>query len=732
MRVGCKAGVAVGLALLLHAQPAGALTFVFTPVGSVPQQALDAFNLAGQRWAANFTNDVTININVGFAELGSNILAQNESEDWSQADTSYNSIRNLLTSAASANPAQTDDDIAVAHLPTGSYVHMLINRTSDNPNGAGSATWYKDGRTSPSQIGSRNNNLNLSVTRANYKVLSGTSSTLADATITFNSKGFTFDYNPLDGISGGAFDFVGLATHEIGHSLGFASGVDILDSTTGQYSENSLDYVSVLDLFRYSTESTAEGMIDWTADTRAKYFSIDGGATKLANFATGVTYGDGKQASHWKDNQSLGIMDPTAYGGEILKITAFDRQAFDVIGFTLNNTFTWTGGSGDWNNALKWNTASVPSASIDAALDSAGTYSVKLTAASSAKSLSVANGAVTLDRAGKNLTLGGDLTIASSATLTASGSGTLAAVSIINSGSFTHTTGTLSLAGNFTNHAGTALLGGIQNWSATSSLVVNGGTVTLLSDAGGPANARLSANVNAGGRLVFNASQHLKSLTIAGGSVSASGGGLLIATQNLSITQGGQLDLEHNDLLIQSDSANRTALLSAVQSLVAAAHAGGTWSGSGITSSAAAADPLGITALAVLLNDRGNGIPFFSNFDGEAVGINDILVKYTYYGDTDLNGVVDASDFFRFDRGLLKGLSGWINGDFNYDGLVDTLDRDLMDWTFLNQGQPLEGIGPMVSFAALSVPEPNTLLLLSLASLGILMPRRRNGFARTT
>ena len=51
-------------------------------------------------------------------------------------------------------------------------------------------------------------------------------------------------------------------------------------------------------------------------------------------FSTGTTFGDGRQASHWKDNLGIGIMDPTAGTGELLAISAADIQAFDVIGWT--------------------------------------------------------------------------------------------------------------------------------------------------------------------------------------------------------------------------------------------------------------------------------------------------------------------------------------------------------------------------------------------------------------
>lgn len=67
----------------------------------------------------------------------------------------------------------------------------------------------------------------------------------------------------------------------------------------------------------------------------AKYFSIDAGNTLIAQFATGQIHGDGRQASHWKDNLGIGIMDPTVSSGEFLSISALDTEAMDVIGWDL-------------------------------------------------------------------------------------------------------------------------------------------------------------------------------------------------------------------------------------------------------------------------------------------------------------------------------------------------------------------------------------------------------------
>jgi hypothetical protein len=326
-----------GAALLAASSASSALTFNFTFLPSSTAQANQAFIDAGNRWSALFSDNITVDLTVGTASLGSGILASAGS---TRTAFTYSQFKTALTTdATSAN-----DALAVANLPSGSSFGMLINRTSDNPNGAGSATPYLDNNAST-------NNTSVRITNANAKA-AGLTPTLAttgnctsacDASITFGNA-FTWDYNPNDGITPGAYDFVGIATHEIGHAMGFVSGVDVLDTnspnptTPGPFAADQFTFVSSVDLFRFSAASVAAGgfgTIDWTANTTAKYFSLNKGVTVGAGFSTGRTFGDGQQASHWKDSLGLGIMDPTAGTGELLAISANDTAAFDVIGWTL-------------------------------------------------------------------------------------------------------------------------------------------------------------------------------------------------------------------------------------------------------------------------------------------------------------------------------------------------------------------------------------------------------------
>src|SRR4029453_8954702 len=120
---------------------------------------------------------------------------------------SYDVVRQLMIADAGATEA------IVNELPTFTQLQVTV----PNPNVT----------VSPTMAVARANLLALGVDPGQLIVRPSTydPTTPIDGTLTFNS-GVNFDYNPSDGITPGATDFVAVAVHEIGHALGFISAVD--------------------------------------------------------------------------------------------------------------------------------------------------------------------------------------------------------------------------------------------------------------------------------------------------------------------------------------------------------------------------------------------------------------------------------------------------------------------------------------------------------------------------
>jgi hypothetical protein len=215
----------------------------------------------------------------------------------------------------------------------------------------------------------------------------------------------------------------------------------------------------------------------------------------------------------------------------------------------------------------------------------------------------------------------------------------------------------------------------------------------------------------------------------------------------LAVT-GGTFDITNNaiDLPYAAGSSSNPSL-STIVALVEQGCANGTWTGTGITSSTAAADPLHLTAVAVIVNNDGSGNELYYNsstgltnppdpkklglFQGDSPGLNDVLVAQTYYGDANLDGKIDGSDYSLIDNGYAKHLTGWYSGDFNYDGVVDGSDYALIDNAFNNQGAGFSPSALTASVTALPsvVPEPTGFGLLT-GSVFLITGRRRRRTSR--
>ena len=310
---------AAGLQLACLAS-SSALVISLNPGAGMDPQALSGFQLAANYWQSQLADSVTVNIDVGFSALGPGILG-------SASSSGLGFSASGVLGALAGDATSSNDYLAIGNLPSLSGPGGISFLTQKNTEGGSTAISLDNDNS--------NNNLYLALNSANAKALGWVppSPGYVDAAITFSSS-FSWDFDSSDGVGAGLQDFVGVAIHEMGHALGFVSGVDDVD----YYITNPLDLdgyavFSSLDLFRYS----AAGVLNEAAGA-ASYFSLDGGVTNLGLFSTGSVEngGDGRQASHWKDNLGLGIMDPTANpAGQVNTPSALDLVAFDVIGWDL-------------------------------------------------------------------------------------------------------------------------------------------------------------------------------------------------------------------------------------------------------------------------------------------------------------------------------------------------------------------------------------------------------------
>jgi len=186
-------------------------------------------------------------------------------------------------------------------------------------------------------------------------------------------------------------------------------------------------------------------------------------------------------------------------------------------------------------------------------------------------------------------------------------------------------------------------------------------------------------------------------MDLAAGTVRlAPAAGPLVLSDLSVAAAGATLDLTDNDLILDYTGGTPgvpSPEFENVKAWLAGGYAGMTWTGSGITSSAAALDPL-MFGLGYTQNDM-LFLPY-EEFSGVPVDSSTILVKFTYLGDLNLDGCVDDNDvtFFNlfYDGGIATS-HYWNEGDiFGYDGRIDDNDVTILGLTYgLGIGSPLGG-----------------------------------------
>lgn len=273
------------------------LNIIFYTDGSVPPSAVTALNTVASYIEGMFNDDITATINVDFENMGSGILGGTSS-----------SYAGYVTWTNTRNGLQNDmdgDDIIQDYLPTGSTIPVRYDGSS----------------------GTVTNENRCYFTKANYRATIGSVSGTA-AWMTFNNQ-ITWDYNPSNGVSGYCFQSV--AAHEVGHVLGFTSGVDF-----------RFNDIEALDIYRFQR---TDGGYDYNPDTYSEFQTRprlvdynnpnDDHNSDIITNEYRMEDGNPYQASHFRTSVN-GIMDPNLAWGETFYPNYYrtsDLNMFDAIGW---------------------------------------------------------------------------------------------------------------------------------------------------------------------------------------------------------------------------------------------------------------------------------------------------------------------------------------------------------------------------------------------------------------
>ena len=301
--------------------------FNFSFAEGVTDEQILGFELAGEIWSqylGDTFNGENLDINI-HVEITDNLLPEKiiaGTFPTIKTDLTYGQVYNALVNDVSS----TKDRIVVDSLLDASSIDIMVGGEVINSN-------YK-----------------MQATSANLKALGlmdGNNQEL-DGYIVMNSLAnapTSWNYDYFNAPPPETLDFLSTALHELGHTIGFISGIDTSNTEDNSLMRRVLDYfgrntasvidTTLMDLFRYSLESAEQDIIDLTLGTAA-FFSLDGTATELA-LSTGEDY----QGSHWIDGtveNGLGIMNPTLGLGERWSISGNDLLVMDAIGWDINYT----------------------------------------------------------------------------------------------------------------------------------------------------------------------------------------------------------------------------------------------------------------------------------------------------------------------------------------------------------------------------------------------------------
>ncbi len=304
------------------------------------------------------------------------------------------------------------------------------------------------------------------------------------------------------------------------------------------------------------------------------------------------------------------------------------------------------------------------------------------------------------------------------ATVTLDASWTVGTITFNNSNSYTIASGnggsltldggkpsaTVLLTDTSGSHFITAPINLISNLRAT---ITNSGDVLTLS---GPITGKSNLSVQGNGTLRFGAG--VSTPTFAA----------------LSINTGATLDITTNAVVINFGSPANDPV-STVAGYLAGGYKGGLWTGTGITSSTAAAGANPALAVGYADGNTDNGTP---------AQPNTLLIKYTLAGDANLDGLVNFQDLVAVVQNFNKSGTDWSQGNFAYGASTNFADLVAVVQNFnkiltpaFTAGDQLGGhtiglgFSATISPTAIQLPEPSALLVMGISTAALSIWRRR-------
>jgi hypothetical protein len=257
----------------------GGLRFNVTYDDSVegaPPGFVDALNEAINFYQTMFSDPITINLQVGWGEIQGRPLSAGTLGQSSPRQQTYTYAQ--IRTALIADTKSDDDEIAIESLPL-----------DDPTDGARFLMPNAEAKA--------------------LRLLKGGASDL-DGSVGFSSQ-VTWTFDPDNRSVPGAYDFIGVALHEISEVMG-RIGISQTSTT-----------FKPLDLFRYSGPNSR----DFTP-ANGDYFSIDNGNTRINTF-NGVSGGD---LGDWRGD-TIDAYNANASLGRAMTISDGDMTVMDVLGY---------------------------------------------------------------------------------------------------------------------------------------------------------------------------------------------------------------------------------------------------------------------------------------------------------------------------------------------------------------------------------------------------------------